>query len=92
MNFFENFAIVSMQIDNVTLYAYEILKVTSGINLKKAIFFTGWHHHPKNSKYNRYILNTNNSNTLTLSGPPGHGGVSREAKLTTEFEFGSLVH
>ena len=30
-----------------------------------------------------------NSTTLT---PPGSPGVSREAKLSTEFEFGSLVH
>ena len=29
-----------------------------------------------------------NSTTLT---PPGSPGVSREAKLSTEFEFGSLV-
>ena len=36
----------------------------------------------------KYFSNTNNSTTLTLSGSPG---VSREAKLSTEFEFGSLV-
>ena len=35
-----------------------------------------------------YFSNTNNSTTLT---PPGPQGVSREAKLSTEFEFGSLV-
>ena len=32
--------------------------------------------------------NADNSTTLTLSGSPG---VYREAKLATEFEFGSLV-
>ena len=33
--------------------------------------------------------NADNSTTFT---PPGSPGVSREAKLSTEFEFGSLVH
>ena len=32
--------------------------------------------------------NADNSTTLT---PPGSPGVSREGKLSTEFEFGSLV-
>ena len=35
-----------------------------------------------------YFSNADNSATLTPSGPPG---VSREAKLSTEFELGSLV-
>ena len=35
-----------------------------------------------------YFSNADNSTTLT---PPGSPGVSREAKLSTEFEFGSLV-
>ena len=35
-----------------------------------------------------YFSNADNSTTLTPLGSPG---VSREAKLTTEFEFGSLV-
>jgi hypothetical protein len=43
---------------------------------------------PTSKKQLKKISNTNNSTTLTLSGTPG---VSREAKLSTEFEFGSLV-
>ena len=43
---------------------------------------------PPSKKQLKYFSNTNNSTILTLSGPPG---VSREAKLSTEFEFGSLV-
>ena len=35
-----------------------------------------------------YFSNADNSTTLT---PPGSQGVSREAKLSTEFKFGSLV-
>ena len=35
-----------------------------------------------------YFSNADNSTTLM---PPGSPGVSREAKLSTEFEFGSLV-
>ena len=49
MNFFENHAIVAMQSDNVNFYAYKIIKVTSGFNLKKTIFFARRRHHPKNS-------------------------------------------
>ena len=36
-----------------------------------------------------YFSNADNSTTLTPLGSPG---VSREAKLSIEFEFGSLVH
>ena len=36
----------------------------------------------------KYFSNANNSTTLTPPGPPG---VSKEAKSSTEFEFGSLV-
>ena len=43
---------------------------------------------PTSKKQLKKISNTNNSTTLTLSGTPG---VSGEAKLSTEFEFGSLV-
>ena len=43
---------------------------------------------PTSKKQLKKTSNTNNSTTLTLSGTPG---VSREAKLSTEFEFGSLV-
>ena len=35
-----------------------------------------------------FLKNTNISTTLTPSGPPG---VSKEAKSSIEFEFGSLV-
>ena len=86
MDFFENYAIVAMQSDNITFYACKIIKGTSGFNLKKTNFFARWRQHPK--KQLKYFLNKNNSTTLTLPGPPG---VSREAKSSTEFEFGSLV-
>ena len=36
-----------------------------------------------------YFSNADNSTTLTPLGSPG---VSKEAKLSTEFEFGILVH
>ena len=39
-------------------------------------------------KQMKYFSNTDNSTTLTFPGPPG---ASKEAKLSTEFEFGSLV-
>ena len=41
MDFFENYAIVAMQSDNVTFYACKIIKVTSGFNLKKTILSPG---------------------------------------------------
>ena len=75
MDFFENYAIVAMESENVTFYACKIIKVTSGFNVKKTIFFARWHQHPKTAE-------------LTPPGPPG---VSREAKSSTEFKFGSLV-
>ena len=43
---------------------------------------------PTSKKQLKYFSNANNSTTLTPPGPPG---VFREAKLSTEFEFGSLV-
>ena len=49
VDFFENYAIVAMQSDNVTFYACKIIKVTSGFNLKKTIFFARRRHHLKNS-------------------------------------------
>ena len=49
MNFFENYATVAMESDNVTFYACKIIKVTSGFNLKKTNFFARWHQHPQNS-------------------------------------------
>ena len=49
VDLFENYAIVAMQSDNVTFLSFKIIKVTSGFNLKKTIFFTRWRHHPKNS-------------------------------------------
>ena len=87
MNFFENYAIVAMQSDNVNLYAYKMIKVTSGFDFKKTFFFFR-QAAPPSKKQLKYFSNTNNSTILTPSGPPG---VSREAKLSTEFEFGSLV-
>ena len=39
MNFFENYAIVAMESDNVTFYAYKMIKGTSGFNLKSDVTF-----------------------------------------------------
>ena len=41
MDFFENYAIVAMQSDNVNLYAYKMIKVTSGFDFKKTFFLPG---------------------------------------------------
>ena len=41
-----------------------------------------------NQKQMKYFSNTDNSTTLTFPGPPG---ASKETKLSTEFECGSLV-
>ena len=41
MNFFENHAIVAMESDNVTFYAFKMIKVTSDFNLKKNILSPG---------------------------------------------------
>ena len=49
MNFFENYAIVAMESDNVTFFQCKIIKVTSGLNLKKTNFFARWRQHPQNS-------------------------------------------
>ena len=49
MNFFENYAFVAMESDNVTFYACKIIKVTSGFNFKKTNFFARWRQHPQNS-------------------------------------------
>ena len=43
---------------------------------------------PKSKKQLKKFSNTNNSTTLTLLGTPG---VSKEPKLSTKVEFGSLV-
>ena len=40
MNFFENYAIVAMESDNVTFYACKIIKVTSGFNFEENKFFS----------------------------------------------------
>ena len=45
MNFFENYAIVAMESDNVTFYACKMIKVTSDFNLKKTNFVTRWRQH-----------------------------------------------
>jgi hypothetical protein len=81
MDFFENYAILAIQIDNANCYICQIRKVTSGFDLKKKIFQQVA---PVSKKQLKYFSNTNNSTNLTPSGPRG---VSREAKLTTEFEF-----
>ena len=40
---------VAMQSDNITFYAYKMIKGTSGFNLKKTIFFNRWRQHQKTS-------------------------------------------
>ena len=82
MNFFENYAIVAMQSDNVTFYACKIIKVTSGFNLKKKFLSPGGATVQKTAEI---LQITNNSTTFTPS------GVFGKVKLSTEFEFGSLV-
>jgi hypothetical protein len=86
VDFFENHAIVAMQSDNITFYACKIVKGTSGLKFEENTFF----HQvvPTSKKQLKYFSNANNSTTLTPPGPPG---VSREAKLSTEFKFCSLV-
>ena len=49
VDFLKNHAIVAMRSDNVTFYAWKIINVTSGFNLKKTIFFARRRHLPKNS-------------------------------------------
>ena len=75
---------LAMQSDNANFYACKIIKVTSGFNFKKTFFFR--QAAPSSKKQLKYFSNTNNSTILTPSSPPG---VSREAKLSTDFEFGS---
>jgi hypothetical protein len=84
VDFFENYAIVAMQSDKITFYACKILKIK--VQLEENKFF----HQvaPISEKQLKYFSNTNNSTTLTPTGPPG---VSREAKSSTNLEFGSLV-
>ena len=41
VDFFENYAIVAMQSDNITFYSCKIIKGTSGFNLKKTIISSG---------------------------------------------------
>ena len=86
MDIFENYAFVAIKSDNVPFYTCKIIKVTSGFNLKKKKKIRQVAPTSKNQL--KYFSNTNNSTILTLPGPPG---VSREAKSSTEFEFGSLV-
>ena len=87
MDLFENYAIIAIQSDHFIFYAFKIIKVTSGFNLKKTIFFR--QAAPPSKKQLNFFSNTNNSTTLMPSGPPG---VSGEGKLSTEFKFGNLVH
>jgi hypothetical protein len=82
VDFFENYAIVAMQSDKITFYACKKIKV----QFEENKFF--YQVAPTSEKQLKYFSNTNNSTTLTPTGTPG---VSREAKSSTEFEFGSLV-
>ena len=81
MDFFENYAFVAMQNDNANLYA---CKIIIRLQFEENIFFARWRHHPQNTA-EIFFSNTNSFTTLK---PPGG---SREAKLSIEFEFGSLV-
>ena len=58
-----------MKGDNSTFYACKMIKVTSGFNLKKTIFFTRRRHHPKNS-WNIFQIQI----TLLLWRPQGPQG------------------
>ena len=83
MDFFENYAIVAMKSDNsIIFYA---CKIIIRLQFEENKFF----HQvaPTTKKQLKYFSNTNNSTTLMPPGPPG---VSREAKSSTEFEFGAL--
>ena len=86
MDFFENYAIVAMQSDKITFYACKKIKEDIKVQFKENKFFRQVA--PTTKKQLKYFSNTNNSTTLT---PTGHPWVSREAKSSIEFEFGSLV-
>ena len=58
--------IVVMKRDNSTFYACKIIKVISGFNLKTTNQVV-----PTSKKQLKYFSNTNNSTTLTPSGPQG---------------------
>jgi hypothetical protein len=77
VDFFENYAIVAMKSD----------KEDIRLQFEENKYFRQVAQTSK--KQLKYFSNTNNSTTLMPPGPPG---VSREAELSTEFEFGSLVH
>ena len=84
-DFFENYAIVAMQSDNITFYACNIIKGTSSFNFEENNFFRQLA--PSSKKQLKYFSYTNNSTTLM---PPGLLRVSREAKSSTEFEFNAI--
>ena len=86
VDLFENYATVAMQSDNVTFFIIQDNKSDIRLQFEENNFF----HQvaPPSKKQLKYFSNTNNSTTLMLAGSPG---VSREAKLSTEFEFDSLV-
>ena len=86
MDFFENYAIVAMPSANDFFYAFTINKGDIRLQFEGNKFFHQVAPTFKNQL--KYFSNTNNSTTLTPLGP---SRVSKEAKLSTEFEFGSLV-
>jgi hypothetical protein len=57
VNFFENYAVVAMESDDVTFYACKIIKVTSGFNFKKKNHQVA----PTSTKQLKYFSNKNNS-------------------------------
>ena len=67
VDFFENYAIVARQSDNVTLSACKIIKKTSGFNLKETIFFR--QAVPPSKVQLKYFSSTNNSTTLAPPRP-----------------------
>ena len=86
VDLFENYAIVAMQSDIITFYACKIAKKGhQALIWRKQIFSLGGANIQKPAEI---FSNANNSTTLMPQGTPG---VSKEAKLSSKFEFGSLV-
>ena len=86
MHFCRKFEIVAIDTDKNTSVMTILIKLTLGkIFIKSEKIRQGG---ATVTKQLIYFSNADNSTTLM---PPGSPGVSREAKLSTEFEFGSLL-
>ena len=86
VHFCRKFEIVAIDTDKKTFFNHHNYKTDIGQHLHKSekIHQGG----TTVTKQLIYFSNADNSTTLT---PPGSPGVSRQAKLSAEFEFGSLV-